>query len=213
MSHKPVVLRGAFNKRINAALLDYAKFVIMATYQQPMYDTIQIALVDLEQKTAHFENALYAAKFSDELAVTKKNTAQSEVLEALNQVANGLDFFACYQADGVAYILNAGMKTHQMRAKSLPKSTYLAAPMIQNILPSNIIPGEITIVVSKVIGAKNFGFEYSEDEVNWTNGLYSSKKSSTLKLPSRKDLYIRVRAIGTRNRNSEFSAPVRTFVL
>jgi hypothetical protein len=213
MELKPIVLRGAYNSLINADLSYFSENVVNATFKVKTYEAIALAADELQMKSEIFKNALAAAKFNEETSVITKNNAQKALMEALNQVANGLDYFAYYQEDSVNYIVGASMKAQRGRAAKRSTSNELDPPQITGIIPSNIIPGDVLVDITKIEGASNYGFEYSEDNEKWINGQYSSVTTATLKLPSRKDLWVRARAIGTRNRKSEFGVPVKTFVM
>jgi hypothetical protein len=213
MELKPIVLRGAYNTLVNADLSSFSENVVSATFKVKGYEAIALAANELQQKSEIFKNALIAAKFNEELSVITKNNAQKALMEALNQVANGLDYFAYYEEDSVNYIVGASMKAQRGRAAKRPMSNELNPPQISGIIPSNMVPGDVEVDITKIEGASNYGFEYSEDGEKWINGQYSSATTVTLKLPSRKDLWVRARAIGTRNRKSEFGAAVKTFVM
>lgn len=58
------------------------------------------------------------------------------------------------------------------------------------------------------------GVEWSENQgQTWNNGTYFSGKKGVVKnLPIRKDLLLRVRSIGSYNKESDFSTPIGTFL-
>jgi hypothetical protein len=211
MEYKAIVLRGCFTSLKQNDLSVFGKDVVKFTLDKKEYEAIRPAVLEMNGKLEIFQDALTSSKFRDQLAMLAKKEAQKDLITAMHKVANLLD----YNANGnVSYILGAGFKAQELRSGArATKKDGLMAPQILGIVVTNAMPGEITVDLTKVVGANNYGFEYSEDGETWKNGQYSSSTNPTIKLPSRKELWLRARAIGTRDRVSEFGEAVKTFVL
>jgi hypothetical protein len=210
MDFKAVVRRGCYTSLKQNDLAIFTENVVKLTYLKKEYELVRTNVEDMKRKYDLFKDSLIAS-LSDGNLAEKKKVAYKNLLAALHKLADGLDYFS---NGDVSYIESAGMEVQRV-SKGVRNNTdkVLATPQIVGVLVSNTVPGEIEIDLTKVEGANNYGFEYSENGETWTNGQYSSSVSATLKLPSRKDLWVRARAIGTRDRKSEFCTPIKTFVL
>jgi hypothetical protein len=208
MEFKPVVLRGSYTSRKQNDLAIFTENVVNLTFNVKEYHQIKSSADDLKMKFDIFKPLLLASILVSN--VSEKRIAFKNLMAALHKLADGLDY---YSNGDVTYIENAGMEAQPVRATPRINSKMLNIPQIVGILVSNTVPGELEIDLTKVEGARNYGFEYSENGETWINGQYSSSTNAKIQLPSRKDLWVRARAIGTRDRKSDFCAPVKAFVL
>jgi hypothetical protein len=210
MQSKAVVLRGCFTSLKQNDLAIFTENVVKLTYGNKLYSSVSASAEDVKMKYEVYKDLLLTS-LSIGASTEKKKIAYKNLLAALQKLADGLDYFS--EGD-VSYIENAGMVAQKERVNSRIKSTKpLSIPQITGVLVSNTVPGEIEVDLTKVEGASNYGFEYSENGENWVNGQYSSSSNAKIKLPSRKDLWLRARAIGTNDRSSDFCTPIKTFVL
>jgi hypothetical protein len=209
MEFKAVVRRGCFTTLKQNDLAIFTENVVLLTFGIKEYELVNNNADDLKVKFDIFKPLLLASLTDGSLA-EKKRIAQKNLIAALHKLADGLDYFSNGK---VAYIENAGMQPHKVRSYNINYDQVLEIPQVVGVLVSNKVPGDLDIELTKVEGANNYGFEYSEDGETWINGQYSSTPNATIKLPSRKELLVRARAIGTHDRKSDFCAPIKTFVL
>jgi hypothetical protein len=209
MEFLPIVRRGCFTALKQNDLAIFTENAVNLTYLKKEYDSVKPSVDDLKVKFVIFKTSLLAS-LSDGNLSEKKKAAYKNLIAALHKLADGLDYFS---NGDVSYIENAGMQAQRARQNTRSNDKTLTPPQILGVLVSNTVPGEVEIDFTKVEGASNYGFEYSENGETWVNGQYSSSTTATIKLPSRKDLMVRVRAIGTRDRVSEYCTPIKTFVL
>jgi hypothetical protein len=209
MEFKAIVHKGSYTTLRQNDLAIFTENVVALTCGKKEYESVKNNADDVKIKFDFFKALLLASLTDGNLTVQKKN-ALKNLIASLHKLSDGLDYFS---NGDVAYIENAGMKPHKVRNYNLTYEQKLDTPQVVGVVVSNKVPGELEIDLTRVEGASNYGFEYSEDGETWINGQYSSTQNATIKLPSRKELLVRARAIGTHDRKSDFCAPILTFVL
>jgi hypothetical protein len=134
-------------------------------------------------------------------------------LNALGEVATGVE----NNANGSeTYVVDAGFEVHKPRTNH----TGELPPPADIVGKSNGLTGQAVLRFHypKALRQQieNFAVEWSPDgESNWQNGTYRNGTNILVTdLPSRSDVHLRVRAIGTRSRKSIWlMEPVKVYVL
>jgi hypothetical protein len=196
-----------------AALKDFAQNVIDSTNNKPQYDVIHDLVTVLAAKTANYQTWLTAAEGGSFAAVAKKDEAKVEVYQALDGVATGLEL----NGNGTdVFIIEAGMKPHKTPVRH---EGDLAVPYEVSVSGTGI-GGQLLVIFkySKEDRSQvtTFAVEYMEENSGaWINGTYENSQRITLKdLPRRKNVKVRLRALGTRGRKSPWTeGEVGAFVL
>jgi hypothetical protein len=206
---KPLVNRNLFKSLDEPELILFTENAVDKTDGVKEYSDVQSAASNLKDKAAAHKDAFKAAQSGDHMAKQVKKEALKAVLEALNLLSSGLDYFA---NGSVTYIQGAGMEAQSVRPVAKRTQTQETEPPQFSKVELSKIPGEVIVEVSGAVNAKMFGFEYSEDQISWQYSEFSSRRRTSLKLPTRKDLWLRCRAIGNKHRQSEYSSVAKTFL-
>lgn len=208
------VSRYAWRRLGQSDLETFAANVVTKTNGIAAYDPIRAQLLALDTINKKFVTALQAALSRDTAAVYQKDLIKQEVYRALDDVALGLEL----NANGDAmYILNTGMDIYRERSsheqESLAAPTRLTAENTGNV-------GEALLIFdypkSNRTQVETFCVEYSIDgKATWQNGAYGNRTRIILRdLPSRTEIYFRVRALGTFSRKSPWTqSEVGAFIL
>ncbi len=198
-----------YTRLLQDALNTYSENVVNRTVNVIAYKDIEGSASALRDAQAAYSTALAAAanRGGDEIA--RKDLAKDVLLNALDLVATEVTSMAPKAGDPTI-ITAAGL---QSQAVAQRREGDIEIPTGVKCSPT-LISGEMFVEYDSVDGAAMYGFEWSDDNrETWHNGQYSTKITKALKVSPRKENYVRVCAIGTRDRKSGWSDPVMAFVL
>ena len=201
--------RSAYLNLNQAALSDFAKTVVNNIFEEAAYADVKDYTTDLKAKSEAFESALILAADGGKEAIHLKNLAKAELLKALKELADELDYFA---RGNTAYLIKAGF-TLRKKPEAF-KGTLLTPTDLT--AKSTGVPGQlmVTCKIPQRSLVKMTALEWSIDNVNWNNGTYPSSSRFVVKgLPSGASVMVRLCALGTSERKSDWSAPVTARVL
>jgi hypothetical protein len=204
-----VVFRTTYTKLKLPEIVPFVENVLKNTIGNKTYQELQEAMLEIKNNLEVFKVALIDAEDAGNAAKKKKESSYDTLVLSLNYVSSGIEFFA---KGNVEYITGTGMSAQSAKkSKSKPAPTAMVPPQITKIEASKM-PGHVDLEYTEIVGTKMYGFEYSEDQITWKNGQYSHKTYGSIQVPTRKDIWVRVRAIGVHKVQSDFSAAAQIFI-
>jgi hypothetical protein len=204
---KILVLRSNFTGLKLQGLVFFVENVLLLTLGIKKYESLQEIILEIQTRLEIFKSTMIAAENEKTANKTKREAAYNELIAALHIFSSGLEFFSKGDVD---FIDDSGMSVNEMK-KTKRKVTNLLPPQFTKIVASKT-PGHVDLEYTQIEGTKVYGFEYSEDQITWKNGQYSHLTSASILIPTRKDVWIRVHAIGVHKVKSEYSAAVQIFI-
>ena len=212
MSKRPKVNRTYYKKLSQSGLSVFALATVNKTKGIAEYKDLADSVLGLEEKATAYATALQEAELGGRDRVLKKNFAKKEVLAAMDDLANGMDFFS---KGSIAFFTQSGLPLQN----GAVQHTGELAPPLKFSAAATGVPGVVElryeIVADQRSSVNSIGVEWSIDNgVTWQNGKYGSTKSKmTLTgMPSRQLVLIRIHCLGTRDRVSNWSAKVAVSV-
>ncbi len=212
MSKRPKVNRTYYKKLSQSALSVFALATVNNTKGVSAYKSLAGTVTELEDKATAYAAALQAAELGGRDRVLTKNFAKEEVLHAMDELSNGMDFFC---KGSIEFFTKSGLPVQN----GAVQHTGELLPPVKFSATATGLPGVVElrykIDANQRSSVNSIGVEWSIDNgVTWQNGKYGSTKSKmTLTgMPSRQLVLIKIRCLGTRNRVSEWSAEVAVSV-
>ena len=201
----------AYKKLIDDKLVVFAN-ALLENGKSKTFDPYRTILDTLTTATNDYATKLQKAQNRGKIEIAEKNISKETLLV-------GIDMYA-YQINSAAMldssiIVRAGFESQSNATRS--NGDFQLNPPFGLTVELSKNSGEVYLTCqlddSKRV-VKN-GVEWSEDNgVLWNNGTYFSGKKGTVKhLPIHKDLLIRIRSLGTFNKESGFSVPIPVFCL
>jgi hypothetical protein len=205
---KPIILRSTFTGEKKPQLVIFVENVVTKMLGNKVYQELQDAVIEVVALLTTFKLALVASEDASTSIRKQRDSAYEALIFKLHILSSGIEF---YSNGDINYIEGTGM-TAQVAGKAKKSAAKaLVAPLITKIEASKI-PGYVDLDYTAIEGTKMYGFEYSEDQTTWKNGQYSHLTTGSVMIPTRKDVWVRVRAIGVNNVQSEFSAAAQIFI-
>jgi len=202
-NNSPRVKRSAWRTLRQDDLPVYADNVLTKT-AKPEYDPVRDSLTALTTVNVTLKQSLANALTRDRAAVAYKDIVLKQFFACMEKVASDLE----YHANGSEmYIINAGMEVHKSRSNH----TAELVPSANLVVESTGIPGQALLKFhypkSLRKQVETFAVEHSHDvKATWQNGVYrNSMRILVDGLPSRQEVFFRVRALGTRGRKSPWT--------
>lgn len=201
----------AFTSLAQADLVPYAQNIVDTMQSNPTYEPFSGDVILVSDSVRDFAASLANMRTGDKATTILKNQRKSTLLGAMRNLGTKLTL----AANGDPYfITNAGYDTYNERQNhlnpintpiiTLAQSTGIRGQLLLEIDAQNVSPGVREHAVETSI----------DDGATWQNGRYVSKLRTTLtNLPSSLNMSVRIRAIGTRNRVSDYSRVVICGVL
>lgn len=190
-----------------AELAQFAINVLTRMKDNPKFASIK-TLVDTELKiaTERYTAALQAAADRSRVKIAEKRLAQQQLLEVLETVASHLNIIA---NNNESTVLEAGFRVRprgQRTGSDLEPVTGLSA--------QSTAPGQVALRFNRVPLARMYAVEWrTDDETNWHNNTYTTARRAVLSnLTSRRDILVRVCALGSQQRMGPPCEAVRVFV-
>jgi hypothetical protein len=206
---KPSILRTIFTGESKSQLVIFVESVILLMFGNKTYQELQGAITNVKAKLEIFKEALIAAEEALPKNLKRRDEAYAALIFELHILSSGIEFFS---RGDVEYMEGTGMTVRKVeKQKKSAKPTSMVAPQFTKVEASKT-PGHIDLFYTEIPGTKLYGFEYSEDQITWKNGQYSQKTSASVLIPTRKDVWVRVRALGVNQSQSEFSAATQVFI-
>jgi hypothetical protein len=207
--NKIPVYRGAFVTLPQDELANYVENIINRCKNNPTY-TVHTGLIsELESAHAAFSTTLIAARNKAIETRAANRAAKAVVLKVMQRFANAVEFFA----EDEVYVVSSGLNT---RPAEKQQPAELPAPLNLSVAPTGN-PGEVMLKFKLEHPAmtRTNAVEFSTDGgAAWSNGTYTNRNKIVLReLPSGVDVHFRIRSIGSRNRVSAWTAPVKQVVL
>lgn len=205
------IRRSAWTQLPQHSLPNYANNVFNSMDGQLAYASLQPKVDVLQTKSVALTAALDNLPTGNHADVVAKDNAIKELLAAFNDLANGVEAAATTEM----FVLRTGMELWKTPVSHLGE----LLPVTDLVAESNGLLGQVLLKFKCPTDQRQqvntFAVEWSDDAlVTWHNGTYENSERITVSgLPNRKDIYFRVRCIGTRGRSSQWSATVETFVL
>lgn len=213
MVTKPVqVRRTSWRSLRQDALSAYAENVLDKTNGQPPYQPLHALLTTLSNLHKTYNECLAKAMGRDRAAVAYKDEIKSQLYNALDEVATGLEMNAKGEE---MYVLNAGMEIHKRRTSH----TGTLLPPEELTARSNGLTGQAQLNFKcprqQRRQVETFAVEWrTTGQAEWKNGTYRNAKRIVINgLPERTDVEFRVRCLGTRGRKSDWSEVATAFVV
>lgn len=200
----------AYHRLDDDKLLVFAN-TLLENAKSPTFEPYQAAIANLQKDTDDYNTKLQKSKNNGRIERDLKNQAKEELILTIDEYAFLISSKAVRTP---SIILEAGFEYQSSSSKGNRQGDIMPPFGLSVTLSKN--SGEIYLkfqLEDPKMVVKN-GVEWSEDAgATWNNGTYFSGKKGTVKnLPTRKDLLIRARSIGTYNRESDFSVPISTFL-
>jgi len=209
---KPKVLISFYKRMRQGDLPPFVRSVLLKMENNPTYADLTQVLTQLKTNLATFENALAAAEDGGRQKTADKDLAKEAIYTTLDELSDGIEFFG---KKDLPYFIGTGMP---LQSKSSHHSDMPLLVPIDFTAKSNGQPGGIEVSYkldpSQKKAIKMVGFEWSLDQENWHNGDYSSKRKFTVaNKPSNQKVFVKIRAIASDGKKSEWTEPVQTSVL
>jgi hypothetical protein len=189
-------------------LAAFSQQVLTRMSENQAYADIQtVANNELKTAVEEFSRALNEAADRSLVTVARKRSAMTRLKEVLQRTALELELKARGDA---AYVLDAGF-----RARNPAQRSQAPIEPVNGLTLESPANGLITLQFKPSPGARMYVAEWrTDDETTWHNGAYPSATRVTLDgFPSRKEVWVRVSAIGSQMRKSPPCDPVKVFVL
>ncbi len=155
-----------------------------------------------------YEELLQKAVKGSVLDTVKKNDGKQLVIDLLYKVAQSVNVIANGEE---SVILAAGFEVRKQAARREADPSPITDLVVQPML----VAGEVHCKWTKSADSNKTAFEWTEDMEprQWHNGEYSDGGKLLIKgLPSKKNVLIRARALGSGNRKSPWSEAIPVFV-
>ena len=192
-------------KQLRDGLLDsYAKNVVTLMTEDPQFTPLKTQVAELKIRQEAYSTAMTNNVNGGRVATIEKNNCKSALLEQMTEVAQLVEILA-KSDERVA--LAAGFDV----LKASKSYDSLEAPIVQKIVNEST-SGLVTVQLSKVDGATNFGIEMrivieGKPDAAWLNGKYTSARKTQIKgLESGKKYQFRFRTIGNGGLVSDWSS-------
>jgi hypothetical protein len=205
---KLLVMRTGFTSLKLPELVFFVENILAKMNNNKTYQALQETILEVQVKLEEFRMLLVAAEDGNPANKKKKEAAYNSLIVSLHYLSSGLEYFSKGDVD---FITNAGMPVQDVKKVKRKTSTTMVPPQFTKVSASKM-PGYVDLEYSSIPGTKMYGFEYSEDQITWENGQYSHLTTANISIPTRKDVWIRVRAIGVHKVQSEFSAAAQIFI-
>jgi len=191
-----------------AGLAQFAQNVLTRMKDNPKFAAIKPLLdTDLKDATEQYNTALQEAADRSRVKVAEKRLAQQRLLDVLETVAAHLNIIA---NNNEATVLEAGFR---VRPRSQRSDADLDA--VTGLSAQSTAPGQVALRFNRVPLARMYAVEWrTDDDPNWHNNTYTTARRAMLhNLTSRRDILVRVCALGSQQRMSAPCEPVRVFVM
>ena len=203
------ITRRVYRTLRQADLMSFAENVLNRTKTNPAYAALGPEVQTLETYLRDYTQLLAKARMGSPEDTLAKEYAKKKLREHLDVVASALESNA---ANDALFIVNAGFTP---RAQSQRFTGPVEPP--RNLRASGTgRRGEIRIGLEDPMPGivRTHALEFSLDQgASWQNGTYHSKSNFVVtNLPHSPELWIRVCALATRGRKSEWSEPVMVAV-
>lgn len=204
---KPLVNRSEYHRLRQAALLPFTQHLLERILDQPDYAAVQAPAQALQEKRAAYSLALSLAETRGRDVIKAKEEAKKALFGALDRLVDALE----QQAGGSPlYLTNTGLSLRQTGRRRFTGP--LGTPEPVRIVPAKN-SGEALVEFGRVEGARMYAVEWSAgDDPSWQNGSYSSARRIVIPVTARRDIRVRVCALGAANRRSSWSVPVQAFI-
>lgn len=200
--------RGEYRRLRQVALLPFAQHCLERVLDNPVYAAVQTAAQALGQVCPAYAAALSLAENKGRDTVAAKNELYKAVFKALDRLADAIEANA---AGDPVYVTNAGMSVRQNGRRR-----FIDAPGVPEKVRLSLTKnsGEVQVEFEPVTGARMYALEWSDaaGEPNWQNGNYSTARRVLIQVPARREVRVRVCAIGSRNRCGNWSRYATLFV-
>lgn len=196
-----------FKRYTDGALLILAQGIAAALTGNAYFPTTDPTVAILQTTIGNYTSDLAAAALGGKNNVAAKNVTKANLIAVLTSLA--LDIMK--QADGdLQKLVSTAFPLTKDRTPLGP----LGDPQILK-LEDGPLTGSLAVVISKVTGAKTYGYEYTLDPLTdasqWSSEIDNSVKHTFTDLESGKKYWIRVVAYGTDEQETD-SAPVSRIV-
>lgn len=196
-----------FRRYADAMLLVLAQGIAAALTGNAYFPTTDPTVAILQTTIGNYAAALAAAAMGGKNNIADKNARRAELIAVLTSLA--LDIMK--QADGdVQKLISSGFPLSKDKTPLGP----LGDPQILK-LEDGPLTGSLAVVISKVTGAKTYGYEYTLDPLTdasqWDSEIDNSVKHTFTDLESGKKYWIRVVAYGNDEQETD-SDPVSRIV-
>jgi hypothetical protein len=206
---KKTVSLDIMSRKSGAEFAAFAQNVLARMLNNPRFESLQ-SLVEGELKPAveAFTLALQESADRSSVKLAEKRAAHRRLEVILQKVAFEVDYLA--EGEDETLVLDAGFRTRTPRKRMGEEQ---APPT--GLVAETGLPGIVKIQFNPAPPARVYAAEWRLDgEETWHNGLYPAKTRFTIEgLPSRKDVWVRISAVGSNMRLSVPCDPVKVFVL
>ncbi len=209
---KAKILRSFYKRMRQGDLPPFVRSVLLKMENNPKYANLSEILTTLKSNLEAYENALAAAEDGGRIKKAEKDLAKETLINTLDELSDGIEFFG---KKDLNYFIETGMPLQSKHTNH--SGTKLLIP-INFTAQSDGQPGGIEVKYEIHPSQKNLckmvGFEWSLDLEIWHNGDYSTKrKFSVTDKPSNQKVYVKIRAIASDGRKSQWTDPIQTSVL
>lgn len=209
MAKNAPVRKSSYKTLSHEKLAVFAGNVFSRMSSNPAYQQYAADITTLGTLNDQYRTAVEKAKDRAVSSIIYRNQLQKGVTDMLDLITDNL--IRDYTGDDL-WIANAGMEV----AASNGRSNGVLEPPFNLRVTNNQISGELALnfQVSDPRNVLLNAVEYSADNgVTWHNGTYGKSRGIRLtNLPSRQELMVRVRSLGTFSRKSGWSDPILAYV-
>lgn len=196
-----------FRRYTDATLLILAQGILTALTGNPYFPTTSPTLAVFQAAISDYSDALAAAALGGKNNIVIKNARKADLISVLISLA--LDIMKT--ANGSLIMLtSSAFPLSKDRTPSGP----MGNPQILS-LEDGPVSGSLTVAISKVTGAKTYGYEYTLDPLTdnsqWSSEIDNLVKHTFSSLEVGKKYWVRVVAYGN-NEQEGYSDPVSRIV-
>lgn len=192
----------------DSALAQFGINVLTRMKDNPNFGPLQALVAsELNEAVNRYTLAVQEAADGSRTKIAVKRAAKQQLREVLDRMAQHVNLFAAGQG---ALILESGFNL-----RSPATSHLLPLEQVQGLKVSQAAAGDVVVLTFNAVKqARMYAIEWSVDGgQQWQNGTYSTALRCVLEgLPARQEVLFRVTALGSKQRKSAPSMPVRFFI-
>jgi hypothetical protein len=201
----------AFKRKNDVELNGFAS-ILVENGKDKEFEVFRATLDKLATESADYSTKLQKAQNKGKVEIEEKDIAKEKLLLTMCEYAYYVTGAAVQNPTLVAKSGFIAVSNDNNRSNP---NLNLAAPFGLKVSPGTL-SGELVLSfqVEDANRVVKTALEISQDNgLTWKNGTYFTGRKHIVKnLPTRKDLLLRVRSLGTYSRESDFSTPIAAFL-
>ncbi len=204
---KVTVLLDFKSNLTEAGLAQFAANVLARMKDNPKFANIKTLLDnELKDATERYTLLLQEAADRSRVKIAEKRLAQQQLLAVLEIVAAHLNIIANNNA---SVVLEAGFRVRPRGQRS-----DVGLEPVSGLTAKSTVPGQVSLRFNRVPFARMYNVEWrTDDETIWHNGTHTTARRAVLNnLASRREVLVRVCALGSQQRTGAPSEAIKVFV-